>query len=118
DAAGAFARVTSSDKTAASGTYKATATGWVPIRLAVSDINGDAAVSLKYKGPGVAAAVAVPREKLRARVDALRGLAMSGYDDELMMVPTATRLDGVAPANINWGQQMPTDLGITDTEDF
>jgi subtilisin-like proprotein convertase family protein len=101
-----------------SGNVTVTSPGWYPLRWTDSDTGGNASTVVRYRGPGVASAIAIPREKLRVRVDHLRGLVHTGFDDELMMGPSWSAIDQTAPASVDFGDGVPADVGIGDGEDW
>jgi subtilisin-like proprotein convertase family protein len=114
DASGNFGRVAHGDwSTPGSGTFVAPATGWYPIRWALTDTGGLANVKVSVQGPGVSSMTPVPRDRLRARVDQHPGLVMSGFDDKLLLGNCATTIDATAPTYVDWGNGLPADLGIS-----
>jgi hypothetical protein len=119
DPGGGFVRVVNAIwPDPASGTATITADGWYPLRWTDSDTGGNASTVVRYRGPGVASAIAIPRDKLRVRVDHLRGLVHTGFDDQLLAGPSWSALDQTAPADVDYGDGVPADLGIGDDEDW
>jgi hypothetical protein len=116
--AGTFQRVVDASGGESTGTFVAPISGWYPVRFALCDTGGNAAVRVRFSGPGVASPVAIPRHRLRARVDAMSGLIQYGWDDKLGKGDLAARVDTSELANIDWRNDAPTDLGLTDGNDF
>jgi hypothetical protein len=115
---GDFQRVVNASNGEATGTFEAPVSGWYPVRFALCDISGSAAVRVRFSGPGVANAIAIPRHRLRARVDAMAGLVQYAWDDKLGKGDLAARVDTTELASIDWRNDGPTDLGLTDENDF
>jgi len=115
----AFTRVASANwPDPATGTFTAAVSGWYPLRFAVTEVSGGAGYTLAFQGPGVASLQPIPRDRFRARVDALAGMVEAGFDDNRCTGEVATTIDAVAPANVDWGAGSPTDLALTDSESF
>lgn len=113
-----FVRVTSANwPDEASGTFTAAAAGWHPFRFAIAEQQVDALYQLRFAGPGVAAQV-VPRHRFRARVDALQGMLLAGFDDARGVGDVDTTIDAIGPANTGWGTGNPGDLGMTAADTF
>jgi hypothetical protein len=115
---GDFQRVVNASGGEVTGTFEAPATGWYPVRFALCDTGGNAGVRVRFSGPGVANAIAIPRHRLRARVDAVAGLVQYGWDDKLGKGDLAARIDTIELADIEWRNDAPTDLGLTAPDDF
>ncbi len=114
-----FQRVASCDwPTAGSGTFVASAAGWYPIRFAASEGTGDALIQLRAQGPGIATLQPIPRHRLRATVNGISGLVLSGFDDGHLLGDVEHTIDQVTPANTNWNTGNPGDLGMTAADDF
>jgi hypothetical protein len=107
-----FARVASADEGEVQGVVQVTAADWYPIRWVISADPGAAAMRLRLRGPGVPDAIAIPRHRLRARVDLLDGLALTGFAGERMAGAPVTTIDAVAPAAVDWAMGAPDDLGL------
>ncbi|MCE9579955.1 MAG: proprotein convertase P-domain-containing protein [Deltaproteobacteria bacterium] len=119
DASGTFARVASANHPdEATGPFHAAAAGWYPIRWVASDATGNASMRLRFSGPGVAQPIAIPRHRLRVRADQLAGLALYAFDGALFDGDRAITLDTTAPADANWADAAPLDLGIASVDDF
>lgn len=119
DRGGGFARVASADyPDEASGVVQVAAADWFPIRWVASDDLGNASMRVRLQGPGVPAAIAIPRHRLRARVDMLDGLVLTGFAGERLAGRPETTIDAVAPADVDWNLGAPLDLGLTRVDDF
>jgi subtilisin-like proprotein convertase family protein len=119
-AAGSFQRVATAVRhdQDGTGTFVAASSGWYPIRCAVTEDGGGAGASIRYRGPGVASSIAIPRHRLRARVDDLIGLAETAFDDQKGKGDHATRIDTGELANIDWRSDGPLDMGLTAYDFF
>jgi len=116
---GVFQRVAvATFPTEGTGSFTAPSTGWYPIRFAVSEGAGDAGVQLRAVGPGLPTLQPIPRHRLRARVSGVVGLFQSGFDDSRLLGDVDHTIDAVTPANTNWGDGNPGDLGMTSADDF
>jgi subtilisin-like proprotein convertase family protein len=73
---------------------------------------------VRYRGPGVASAIPIPRDKLRVRADQVRGLVQTGFDDQLLVGASWSAVDQTSPTHVDFGGGVPTDLGIGDAEDW
>jgi subtilisin-like proprotein convertase family protein len=104
--------------TPASGTVTVTAPGWHPLRWTDCDTGGNASTVVRYRGPGVASAIPIPRDKLRVRADQVRGLVQTGFDDQLLVGASWSAIDQATPAHVDFGGGVPADLGIGDAEDW
>ncbi len=114
-----YTRVASADwPDEASGSFDATTDGWYGIRLAESEGSGSASVRVQLSGPGIPSQIDVPHHRLRARADALTGLAMTGFDDSFLLGANASTVDTMAPTNVNWADGSPADVGLTSADDF
>lgn len=114
----AYSRVVAADwpnQTTAS--FEAAASGWHPIRIAMSEGQGNAQIDLRLAGPGVASQP-IPRHRLRARVDHVAGMAMAAFDDSRGVGSVATTIDATGPANVSWGSGSPADVGLSSPELF
>jgi subtilisin-like proprotein convertase family protein len=116
---GVYDRVVSADYPyEASGTVHAATSGWYPVRWAVSDTGGGAAMRIRYQGPGVAQATTIPRHRLRARVDGVRGLVEYAFDGALYDGDRGITIDTDAPADVDWAGGAPADLGLSSNDNF
>jgi hypothetical protein len=115
---GTFQRVVNASNGEETGTFVAPASGWYPVRFALCDISGDANVRVRFSGPGVAGPVAIPRHRLRARVDGFSGLVQYAWDDKLGKGDLAARIDSSELADIDWRNDGPSDLGLSSFDDF
>jgi subtilisin-like proprotein convertase family protein len=102
---------------AGTGSFTATATGWHPFRFAVAEQGGGAEYTLQFSGPGVGLQT-IPRDRFRARADALTGLVQAGFDDSRGTGDVDTTIDTVGPGNTNWNTGNPGDLGMTASDTF
>jgi len=119
DDGGGWKRVVSADfPNEASGPFHASASGWYPIRWAVSDTGGNASMRVRYQGPGVSQPSSISHNKMRARVDGLTGLAEFAFDGDRFDGDRAITIDAVSPANDDWAGGAPKDLEITGTDDW
>ena len=116
---GAFARiVTATSLSPVTGTFRAETAGWYAIRWAVSDLGGPGAARIRYQGPGTPSLVDLPRDRLRARADQLRGLVTYAFDGERFGGDRAITIDATAPADVDWDTGAPTDLGLSSGDDW
>lgn len=107
-----FARVAGADEAGEdSGVVQVPAADWYPIRWAISADPGAATMRLRFRGPGVPSSVAVPRHRLRARLDQLDGLALTGFAGERLAGAPVTTIDAM-PAAVDWATAAPLDLGL------
>lgn len=113
-----FARVVSCNwDVEGSGTFTAAAAGWYPLRYAVAEQGGSALANLRFAGPSVAQQ-AIPRHRLRARVDQIAGLFQVAWDDSRGVGDHETTIDHVTPGNTNWNTGNPGDLALTAADTF
>ncbi len=113
-----FARVLSCNwSTEGTGAFTAGAAGWYPIRYAVAEQGGNALIDLRFAGPGVSQQ-AIPRARMRARVDQLVGMVEVAFDDARGVGDHETTIDAITPTNTNWGAGNPGDLQLTASDTF
>ncbi|HVK76503.1 MAG TPA: PA14 domain-containing protein [Kofleriaceae bacterium] len=87
--------------------------GWYPVRVAMHQGIGEAELGLFVRDAGQQI-VRLPRERLRGRVDGLRGLFLTAWDAEYFAGPPAVTLDTTVLAHRDWAGGNPTDLGLAD----
>ena len=99
--------------TSGSATFDAPTSGWYGFRVAVAQRGGPVDLWPRLDGS------TIPRYLTRCRVDAVSGLALTGFDESQFLDVAATTVIGDATAaNIDWGTGTPVDLGITDMNTF
>lgn len=119
DAAGSFRRVVSAAfPDEREGVVSVAVAGWYPVRWVASDEIRSGSWRLRFRGPGMAAPTAIPRDRLRVRVDAIDGLVLTAFDGERLAGSPAITIDATAPASVDWALAAPTDLGLTRVDDF
>lgn len=96
-----------------SATYEASAGGWYGFRVAVAQRGGGVELDAKLDGQ------TIPRRLTRCRVDEVRGLAETGFDQSQFLDVAATTIEqGASAANIDWTIGSPADLGLTGNDTF
>ncbi len=99
--------------------YQASVAGWHPIRVGFTEVQVDADLAVLLEPPGGNLPVAIPRDRLRVRADALTGLHWLGFDDSLLGAPRLGPFLYDDPAfEYSPSNGDVTALGFTDAERF
>ncbi len=93
-------------------TYNAPTTGWYGVRMALAQRGGGVDLYPRLDG------VTISRWLTRCRVDAISGLAQTGWDEARWNDVRGTTIASTDAANVDWGFGRPSDLGITANDTF
>jgi hypothetical protein len=93
-------------------TYNAPTTGWYGVRMALAQRGGGVDLYPRLDG------VTISRWLTRCRVDAISGLALTGWDEARWNDVRGTTIASADAANVDWGFNRPGDLGITANDTF
>lgn len=111
-----FVRVANARQGVGTGEYTASAAGWYPVRLAMIEGIGASRFTITLYPDGVALGQALSPDRLRTRVDAMRGMVLAAWDGVWLSEGFQRTLATAPLLDADFGNGRPGDLGLTSDD--